>query len=78
MYRQNMEISMERKKRSEQMTKEECRAFKKYVATFPTKIDAAFALGFSRITLDSVLLKGSGKPETIRLIREKLNDVLRP
>ena len=61
-----------RKRRSESMSKDEHKAFIKYVATFPTKLDAAFVLGFSRITLDSVLIKGSGKPETIHTIREKL------
>lgn len=56
------------------MTKEEHRAFVKYVATFPTKLDAAFAVGVSRLTLDAVLLKGSGRPDTIQMIREKLNE----
>jgi hypothetical protein len=68
-----MEIQMEsRKRRSEQMTKEEHRAFIKWVHSFPTKIDVAYVLGVSRITIDSVLLKGSGKPETIHKIREKI------
>jgi hypothetical protein len=71
-----MQKAIDRKRRSEQMTKEERRAFAKYVATFPTKIDAAAALGISRVTLDAVSLKGSGKPETIQLIREMINDLI--
>lgn len=62
-----------RKRRSESLTRDEVKVFSKYISTFPTKIDAAFALGVSRITLDSLILKGSGKPETIATVREKLS-----
>jgi hypothetical protein len=68
-----MEMIMERKRRSEQLTKEEVKAFCKYLSTFPTKFDAALAIGVSRPTLNLVIIRGSGHPETIRLIREKLN-----
>lgn len=68
-----MTIPIDRKRRSEKMSKEEHRAFLKYVSQYPTKIDAAIAVGVSRVTLDAVLLKGSGKPETIQIIREKLS-----
>jgi molybdenum cofactor biosynthesis enzyme MoaA len=69
-----MEIILNnRKRRSERMSKEEHRAFVKYVGKFPTKFDAAIAFGFSRVTLNSVLSKGSGKSDTIQMIREKLN-----
>jgi hypothetical protein len=67
-----METLMDRKRRSESLTKDEVRAFNKYLGTFPTKVDAAFALGVSRTTLHALTFKGSGKPETIAVIREKL------
>jgi hypothetical protein len=68
-----MEILMDRKRRSVPLTKEEKIAFKKYVFSFPTKIDAAAAIGISRPTLDLVLLRGTGNSDTIGRIREKLN-----
>jgi hypothetical protein len=64
---------MERKRRSEKMSKEEHKAFIKWVNSFDTKTDAVVALGISRPTLDNLIFKGSGKPDTIKLIREKLN-----
>lgn len=67
-------MDTERKRRSERMTKEEHKAFTKWVASFQTKLDAAYVVGVSRITLDAVLLKGSGKPETINTIREILKN----
>lgn len=69
---QNMEILMERKRRSEKMSKEEHKAFIKYIGSFETKSDAADSIGVSRTTLDNLIFKGSGKPETIRSIRERL------
>lgn len=60
-----------RRRRSEQMTKEEHKAFTKWVQSFPTQIDAAIALGVTRITIGNLVLKGSGSPETISKIREK-------
>lgn len=67
-----MQTITDRKRRSESMTKEEQKAFQKWVQSFPTKIDAAASLGVSRPTLDGILFRGSGKPETIHAIREKL------
>jgi hypothetical protein len=43
-------------------------AFKKWGKSFHTKHDASPAFPFSKITLDAVLLKGSGKPETCAAI----------
>lgn len=60
-------------KRSEEMSKEEYREFLRYVYSFPTKIDAAYALEISRPTLDGLIFRGSGKAETIERIREILN-----
>lgn len=66
---------MERKRKSEQLTKEEHKALNKYIGTFPTKTDAAYAIGVSRQVLDGVSLKGRASPESIRLIKEKLNSL---
>jgi hypothetical protein len=65
-----MEQIKPRIRRSEIMTKEEHRAFEKWVKSFPTQLDAADVLGYSRVTLMNVVIKGSGKPETIQRIRE--------
>jgi hypothetical protein len=61
-----------RKRKSEPMTKEEHKAFTKWVRAFPTQLDAADALGVSRITISNLVLRGSGKPETIEKIRVKI------
>lgn len=60
----------QRQRRSEKLTPEEFKAFKKEVAAFDTKIDAAAAFGFSVVTLDAILLKGTGHPNSIKLIRQ--------
>jgi hypothetical protein len=66
--------TMQRKpRRSETMSREEYRDFMRYVYSFPTKIDAAFAIGVSRPTLDGLIFRGSGKADTINKIREILN-----
>ena len=65
-------ITKTRVRRSEKLTAEEKKAYRRIVNAFETKIDAADFFGFSKVTLDAVLLKGSGKPHTINLIREKL------
>lgn len=70
-----MEIIRDGKRKSEKMSREEHRAFLKYVQSFPTKVDAAFAIGVSRPTLDGLIFKGSGRPDTIGLIRGKLKEV---
>jgi len=61
-----------RVRRSEKLTTTERKAYEKLVASFDTKVDAAEFLGFSTVTLDAVLLKGSGKPATIAIIRDKI------
>ena len=68
-----MSATKERAKRSEKMSKQERSMFSKRVFSFDTKIDAAEYFGFSTVTLDAVLLKGSGRPNTIKMIREKLS-----
>jgi hypothetical protein len=65
----------DRKRRSEPLTKEERKALLKYVYSFPTKIDAAAAIGISRPTLDLVIIRGTGNSDTVSLIRKKLNAV---
>ncbi len=67
-----MEILNDRKRRSVPLTKEEQKSLLKYVQSFPTKIDAAYALGISRPTLDLVIIRGSGNSDTVNAIREKL------
>lgn len=62
----------DRKRRSVQLTKEEQRALLKYVNSFSTKIDAAYAIGISRPTLDLVIIRGSGNSDTVGLIRDRL------
>jgi hypothetical protein len=64
---------MERKKRSEKMTAEERKAFLKYIKSFETKYDAKEALSVSRPTLDNLIFKGSGKPDTIQKIRKMIS-----
>lgn len=64
----------ERNRKSVKMEPDEFKAFKKYVYTFPTIIDAALAIGVHRNTLDMVLIKGKGSPETIGKIREKVSE----
>jgi hypothetical protein len=68
-----MKITTERRRRSEALTRDEHKSLLKYIGTFPTLIDAAFAIGIPRQTLERVKIIGSGSPETIHSIREKLN-----
>lgn len=65
----------ERVKRSEEMTREEFVAFLKWVNRFPTKVDCSEALDVTRMTLDNLINKGSGKPETIAKIREQISQI---
>jgi sugar diacid utilization regulator len=65
----------ERKRKSEKLTTEERRALKKYVASFPTVIDAADSIGIHRNTLDIVMIKGGGSPETVSAIRSALERI---
>jgi hypothetical protein len=68
-----MDNIIDRKRRSVPLTKDEQKALLKYVQSFPTKIDAAYALGISRPTLDLVIIRGTGNSDTVGLIREKLD-----
>jgi hypothetical protein len=63
----------DRKRRSERMSQEEVKAFKKLFHSFPTKTDAEVYFGLSRQVLDLVAIKGSGSPNTVGVIREKLD-----
>ena len=72
-----MQILQDRKRKSEKMSKEEHKAFLKYVGSFPTKVDAAVALGVSRPTLDGLIHRGSGHPDTIQIVRERLSEGIR-
>ena len=65
-----------RPRQSEKLTNDEHQAFKDWVKSFPTKHDAFLAFPFSKITLDAVLLKGSGKPGTCAIIRGLVAPIL--
>lgn len=67
-----MQNLIERKRRSEKLTKQEQVTLSRYVKTFPTVLDAALVIGISRQVLERVLLIGSGSSETVKCIREKL------
>jgi hypothetical protein len=67
-----MEMITDRKRRSESLTKDEVKALQKYLTTFPTKYDAAIAIGISRPTLNLVIIRGSGHPDTVATIRAAL------
>lgn len=67
-----MQNLIDRKRRSEKLTKEEHKSLALYVKTFPTLFDAALVIGISRQVLDRVLLIGSGSSETVKAIREKI------
>lgn len=70
-----MEQTSTRRKKSVSLTSDEKKAFSKYVESFDTKMDCIERLKISRPTLDRLLFKGSGKPETIQLIREELSAI---
>jgi hypothetical protein len=57
------------KPKSVSLSREELNSLKKYRKGFSTAIDCAMSLGVDRNVLGSVLLKGSGSPETIEKIR---------
>lgn len=64
--------TVERIRKSESLFPDEFKAFKKWVASMPTKIDCAEALEVTRATLDRLLLSGSAKPYIIEKIREAI------
>ena len=61
---------MERVKKSVKLTSDELKAYKKWAAKQGTQIDAAAMLGVNRLTLNRVMLTGSGSQETINKIRK--------
>ena len=60
----------ERKRKSEKLSKDEFRALKKFVTSYPTVVEAAETIGIHRNVLDLVIIKGSGSPETIQKVRQ--------
>jgi hypothetical protein len=63
-----------RVRRSEGLSPEEWREYKKKVDSFEIKLDAMEFFGFKTVnTLDNIYLKGTGHPSSIATIREKLN-----
>lgn len=67
--------NIERRRKSELMTKEEVKTLRQYVNTFHTLVDAADAIGISRQTLERVKIIGSGSPDNIQIIRQKLSEL---
>lgn len=63
----------QRKRKSALLSREEHSSLKRLVASFPTVVDAAEAIGVNRQTLDRVLIIGKASPENINIIRQKLN-----
>lgn len=64
-----MKTSTVRKRKSEAFTPEEYKMFKQYVKSFSTKLDCMAALQITMPTLDRIMLKGTGRPDTIEKIR---------
>lgn len=69
-----MHTTITRQKKSEALSKEDMKEFRKWVRKFPTKQDAREILGVNIKTLDSTLLKGSASPETIAKIRKVISN----
>lgn len=61
-----------RPRRSVKLLPAEMKAFKEVIKSFATKYDAALFFGFSQVTLNNVLLRGSAKEATVLLIRSKI------
>ena len=64
--------STSRPRRSERLTKDEMKALKEKVASFDTITDAVEYFGFSRVALNNTLIRGTAKPSTVAIIREKI------
>lgn len=71
----NIQMERERKPKSIKLAKDEMQTLKKYVNAHHTIIDAAYAIGIHRNVLDMVLIRGTGSPETVDKIREKLASI---
>lgn len=67
-----MEVQTSRVRKSEALTDQERADFTKWVDSQPTKIDAAETIGIHRVSLDRIMLAGSGSPENIERIRKVL------
>jgi hypothetical protein len=65
-------MNTERKRKSEKLSPREFKALQKFIGGFDTVVEAAEEIGIHRNVLDLVKIKGSGSPETIHAIREKL------
>ena len=61
-----------RVRKSEKLTPDQHKAFKKWVARQLTKVDAAELLDIQRPTLERILIVGSGKPATIEKVLKQL------
>lgn len=64
----------DRKRKSVKLEKPEHAALKQYRKKYNTQVECAISLGIDRVVLNSVLLKGSGAPDTISKIRSVLNN----
>jgi len=62
----------DRIRKSVKLTPEQFKAFAKWVANQPTKIDAAITIGISRTALDRILIVKSGSQESIDKILKVL------
>lgn len=58
----------------EELTKDELNRLKKITLGYGMLRKFSRELGMHENTLRGVMLRGSGKPETVRIIREKLNE----
>ncbi len=67
-----MDLTKQRIRKSEALSADEWRLFLEYVKSFQTKIDAMEALNVTMPTIDRIMLKGTGRPDTIKKIREAL------
>jgi hypothetical protein len=66
-----------RPRKSEKLSADERAAFDRYIASFDTQYDAALDFGYSTVTLQNIVLRGSGKPGTVATIREKIKPFLK-
>lgn len=64
-----IEVTKDRVRKSEKLTKEEYAEFVKWVNAQPTKVDAAIVVNVTRPTLDRILICKSGRPDSIQKVR---------
>jgi len=70
-----MENIATRQKRSEKLTAQERKDFKRFIDGCGTINEAADQLELSRFTISDVKAKGTGRPDTIAKIRSKINSI---